>query len=81
MTVVQKAFKKSDPDVIVANSQRPEVDEVHALSSTVLEKLAYAVGKNPATASKHDWFIATALTVRDRIVERWMDSMLVSAEI
>mgnify|MGYP006915222736 CR=1 FL=1 len=31
MTVVQKVISKSDPDVIVVNSRRPEVDEVHAL--------------------------------------------------
>ena len=25
-------------------------------------------------ASEHDWFVATALTVRDRIVDRWFPS-------
>ncbi len=37
-------------------------------------KLLYIVGKDPAHASVHDWYIATALAVRDRIVDRWIDT-------
>ena len=40
----------------------------------IVEKLKYAVGKNPVVASMHDWFVATALAVRDEIVDRWIDS-------
>ncbi|MER2607316.1 MAG: glycogen/starch/alpha-glucan phosphorylase [Siculibacillus sp.] len=40
----------------------------------ILEKLKNAVGKNAIAASTHDWFVATALAVRDQIVERWMSS-------
>ena len=40
----------------------------------ILAKLTYSVGKDPAAARDHDWFAATALAVRDRIVDRWMDS-------
>ena len=47
---------------------------VEALRETVLAKLAYAVGKTVPDASQHDWFLATAYTVRDHIVEGWQDS-------
>ena len=40
----------------------------------IVEKLKYAVGKNPIAASGHDWFVATALAVRDEVVNRWIDS-------
>jgi starch phosphorylase len=39
---------------------------------TIEKKLLYVVGKDPAHASVHDWYIATALAVRDRIVDRWV---------
>jgi starch phosphorylase len=55
----------------------PGVDpsrEVDALREAVLNKLTYAVGKIPRAASKRDWFVATALAVRDQVVERWMAS-------
>jgi starch phosphorylase len=45
---------------------------VPALREAILHKLAYAVGKDPRHARTHDWYMATALAVRDRIVDRWM---------
>jgi starch phosphorylase len=48
--------------------------DVAAFRATILNKLRYAVGKDAAAASEHDWFVATALAARDRIVDRWMDA-------
>jgi len=48
--------------------------EVTELRGAILAKLAYSVGKDPSSACDHDWFVATALAVRDRIVDRWLDS-------
>jgi glycogen phosphorylase len=42
--------------------------------SAILAKLALAVGKDPAAATDRDWFVAAALTVRDRVVHRWFTS-------
>ena len=47
---------------------------VPAFQDAILHKLVYAVGKDPEHAQDHDWFVATALVARDRIVERWMQS-------
>ena len=47
-------------------------EAIAAVKSVVLAKLALSVGKDPSTASKRDWFVATALTIRDRIVHRWL---------
>jgi starch phosphorylase len=50
-------------------------DDVAAIRDAILDKLKYSVGKNVASASAHDWFVATALTVRDRVVESWLSSI------
>jgi starch phosphorylase len=49
-------------------------EDIVALRRMLVAKLTYAVGKDPIVASDRDWFVATALTVRDRIVDRWMPS-------
>jgi starch phosphorylase len=60
---------------IAARIALPSEDEqVVALRRALVAKLTYAVGKDPIVASQHDWFIATALAIRDRIVDRWFPS-------
>jgi starch phosphorylase len=44
------------------------------LRRAIVDKLVYAVGKDIKTASSRDWFVALALAVRDRIVDRWMSA-------
>jgi len=44
------------------------------LKKTIEIKLLYVVGKDAAHASVHDWYIATALAIRDRIVDRWIET-------
>ena len=46
--------------------------DVAAFKRAVANKLIYAVGKDPVAASQDDWLHATALAVRDQLVERWM---------
>ena len=52
----------------------PDVMSVEALRDVVLSKLAYAVAKDPTTASDRDWYMAVALAVRDRVVDGWAES-------
>ena len=40
----------------------------------IAAKLIYQVGKSPLTASERDWFVATALAVRDTMLDRWFAS-------
>ncbi len=49
-------------------------EDIATLRRVLVAKLTYAVGKDPIIASDRDWFVATALAVRDRIVDRWMPS-------
>ncbi|MHB1310723.1 MAG: glycogen/starch/alpha-glucan phosphorylase [Gemmatimonadaceae bacterium] len=48
--------------------------EVAAFRETIVTRLAYAVGKDPSHALDHDWLMATSYAVRDRVVDRWMES-------
>jgi glycogen phosphorylase len=46
--------------------------DVDDFKATLLAKLTLAVGKDAATATDRDWFVATALALRDRIIHRWL---------
>jgi starch phosphorylase len=54
--------------------------DVAAFKRAVANKLIYAVGKDPVAASPDDWLNATALAVRDQLVERWMATTRASYE-
>ena len=49
-------------------------EDVVNFKGNLLAKLTFAVGKDPAHATKRDWLMATALVVRDRLALRWMES-------
>jgi glycogen phosphorylase len=42
------------------------------IKSAILAKLTLAIGKDTALATRHDWYKAAALALRDRIVHRWL---------
>ncbi|MDE2354612.1 MAG: glycogen/starch/alpha-glucan phosphorylase, partial [Betaproteobacteria bacterium] len=42
---------------------------------SLANRLTYTVGKDPITATERDWFHAIAYMVRDRLAERWMETM------
>jgi starch phosphorylase len=48
--------------------------DIGEVKSAVLAKLALAVGKDPSMATDRDWFVATALAVRDRVMHLWLSS-------
>ncbi len=52
----------------------PRGADAETIRSEILEKLAYSIGKDPIVAKRHDWLNATILALRDRIIDRWMES-------
>jgi len=42
------------------------------IKSAILTKLRLAIGKEASMATRHDWYKAAALALRDRIVHRWL---------
>jgi len=49
-----------------------EDDHFDEIKSAVLAKLALELGKDASVATDRDWFVAAALTIRDRVVHRWL---------
>ena len=45
-----------------------------AFKHAFLDNLYYVQGKTPALATKHDYFMALAYTVRDRMLHRWIST-------
>ena len=73
MTTDQLDLVKVAAEVLPDNELRSG-SSVENLKAAVLSKLAYAVGKTTPDASQRDWFLATALAVRDRMVQGWQHS-------
>ena len=48
--------------------------DVESLRQAVSRHLLYTVGKDSVAASKRDWLYALSAAIRDRLVERWMDT-------
>jgi len=44
------------------------------LDTLILDVLRHRVGKDELAAKPHDWFNATVLAVRDKIVDHWIES-------
>ncbi|HWZ48789.1 MAG TPA: glycogen/starch/alpha-glucan phosphorylase [Herbaspirillum sp.] len=52
----------------------PRRNDVEGIRTSISNKLVYSVGKDPSTAHAEDWLRAAELAVRDRLVERWMQT-------
>ena len=50
----------------------PSEQDVAEFAAAVLAKLTLAVGKDAAAATDRDWFVATTLALRDRVIHRWL---------
>jgi hypothetical protein len=68
---------RSDAGLPSPIADRPANEaEIEEFKAAVLAKLALAVGKDGEAATPRDWFVATALALRDRIIYRWLEAGL-----
>ena len=51
---------------------RPEGLRAADFERSIAEKLYYSIGRFPAVATRNDQYLAVALAVRDRLLERWL---------
>jgi starch phosphorylase len=69
----QQGRRANEPAGSPPFADRPATDEeIEQFKATVLAKLTAAIGKDPPAATGRDWFVATALALRDRIIHRWL---------
>jgi starch phosphorylase len=52
----------------------PRQSNPEILASEIVERLTYRIGKDPAAAKPHDWLHAVILSIRDRVIDAWIDS-------
>ena len=50
-------------------------EDRESLRRSLSNRLIYSLGKDPITATTRDWFNTTAYAVRERLIERWMETM------
>ena len=50
------------------------MNTIEKLQSDIVAKLKYSIGKDQPAAKPHDWLNAVILTLRDQIIDRWMES-------
>ncbi len=48
---------------------------VEAIKQSVLDNLYFYLAKVPHTATRNDWYMALAYTVRDRMIQRWIKTL------
>jgi len=61
-----------------SNEQREESRtglSVKAIRQSVLDNLYFHLAKVPHTATRNDWYLALAYTVRDRMIQRWIKTL------
>ncbi|ACB54532.1 glycogen phosphorylase [Crocosphaera subtropica ATCC 51142] len=49
--------------------------EIQTLRRAILDNLFYIQGKFPEIATKNDFYLALAYTIRDRLLQRWLNTM------
>ncbi len=64
---------------MIANAEKlplpePRQSSPSILAAEIIEHLIHGTGKDPKAATRHDWLQATIRVVRDRIIDRWMQS-------
>ena len=50
-------------------------EDAESLRRSIVNHLVYTVAKDQFTATDRDFFHALVLAVRDRLIERWMETM------
>ena len=49
--------------------------DVPSIRHSLYNRLTYSIGKDPITATERDWFYSAAAVLRERMIERWMETM------
>ncbi|MFU8837593.1 MAG: glycogen/starch/alpha-glucan phosphorylase [Thiohalomonadaceae bacterium] len=67
-------MKNKQDTPILLNYDYEGMDEA-SIKHSLANRLVYTVGKDNFTATERDWFEAVAYMTRDRLTERWMETM------
>ncbi len=62
------------PKSMQLDLDKPAFD-AQSIKRSLANRLMYSIGKDPITATDRDWFYSAAAVVRERLIERWMETM------
>ena len=68
------SFSAHAPQAPALQFDRPG-NSVEALRKSIANRLLYAVGKDLRAATKRDWLFALLYAVRDRMMDRWRETL------
>jgi len=63
-----------NPENPVLTSEKIGLDAA-SIKQSFLDRLTYSVAKDSITATDRDWFFTAAYVARDRMIDRWMETM------
>src|SRR6476646_8287321 len=66
--MIQEAVNVRTGNVRTGNS-------VADIEQSILDHLRFTQGKSIELATSHDWYMAVAFTVRDRMMSKWVSSL------
>ncbi|MFC0262063.1 glycogen/starch/alpha-glucan phosphorylase [Fontibacter flavus] len=69
-----KGLDKKEVQNVLVEDARTGLD-VETLKKAILNNLFYVQGKYPEIATRNDYYMALAYTVRDRLLQRWVASV------
>ena len=65
---------RKSPKSMPLELDKPALD-APSIKRSLANRLMYSIGKDPLTATDRDWFYSAAAVVRERLIERWMETM------
>jgi len=74
-------MKKSKTNKAISSRRTPVRGSIRtglapeAMKRAIMDNLNFIQGRVPRTATRNDWYMALAYTVRDRILHRWMETI------
>lgn len=80
-TAARRPSPSRRPSATRTRTTVPRPDDVRtgfspeAIEQDIKDNLYLIQGRVPRTATKNDWYMAVAYTVRDRILQRWMQTI------
>ena len=73
---MKKAASRVSSAAKSSNSTKVRTDlSSAAIERAIMDNLFLIQGRVPGTATRNDWYMAVAYTVRDRILHRWMSTI------
>ena len=67
-------MKQNKSQIGLPSDERSQ-QSVEAIKEDLLDHLFYTQGRLPELATRNDWYMALALTVRDRLLDRWINTV------